>query len=148
MKKFLFMGLVVASVATFVGCEGGGDSNSGPYGNGSNSSSSSTSSSPSDSQNQFYGTWELTEVGTSNVWYIHFGNNGNWKITDDKAGAEQRVYGSYNYSGNQFEGPMINPNVGEGKIGGDVTDGVMTLHFKEYWHIPHKIVDYTGTKVN
>lgn len=148
MLKYFQLAICIAVVCSLVGCEGGGDSNSGPYGNVSNSSSSTTSSSPSDSQNQFYGTWELTEVGTSNVWYIHFGNNGNWKITDDKAGAEQRVYGSYNYSGNQFEGPMINPNVGEGKIDGDVTDGVMTLYFEEYWHNPHKIVDFTGTKVN
>ena len=62
MLKYSQLAICIAVVCSLVGCEGGGDSNSGPYGNVSNSSSSTTSSSPSDSKNQFYGIIIIEEV--------------------------------------------------------------------------------------
>lgn len=144
MFKYFLNSVIALAVAVIIsGCEGGGDSNSGPYGDTDYISSSSSSNNSTD----IVGTWSLTENGTGNIWYIHFFSDGNWKITDDAAGTQQRVFGTYTHSGNEFQGPMQNPGVGEGKIGGSITNGGMVLYFREFWHTPHKIVEYSGYKM-
>lgn len=159
MKKKLFRAIFVFVLATIVGCEGGGDSNAGPYGNinSTNETSSSTSSSSSSSSlgtpsqsavtNAIVGSWSLTENNTTNVWYVHFYKDLNWKITDDAAGFAKRVHGTYTISNNVFQGPMVNPGVGEGKIQGSIVDGSMDFTFIEYWHTPNKTIKYTGYKI-
>lgn len=145
MFKYIRNALLIAATIAIVGCEGGDDNNGGPYGNITSTGSSSSSSATINSD--IVGTWALTDTAAGTVWYIHFKKDATWRITNDSAGNIMRVYGTYTYSGNEFQGPMINPGVGEGKIGGNITDGSMILHFKEYWHTPHKVVDYTGTKI-
>lgn len=138
--------LLVAVAVAIAGCEGGGDSNSGPYGN-ANTSGSSVLTPPTITNTEIVGTWELTSKDDGSVWYIHFTKNSSWNITDDSSGSKLRVYGTYSMDGNEFQGPMINPNVGEGKIGGNISNGNMVLYFREYWHTPHKTIEYSGTKV-
>jgi hypothetical protein len=149
MKKFVFMGLVVASVAIFVGCEGGEDSNSGPYGTSGSSSSSSTSSSSSVvvTSGKIIGSWSLTN-NEGHTWYVHFNSDGTYKITDDAAGADNHVYGNYSFSNGSFSGSMNNPGVGTGEIKGTISETSITLNFIEFWHIPHKTVVYNGSKMN
>ena len=89
------------------------------------------------------GTWSLTDA-SGFTWFIHFGSDGNWKITNDKGGAERRVYGSYSSDGNSFSGSMKNPGVGDGRISGSFSDSDITLDFVEYWHSPEKHVAYQG----
>lgn len=98
------------------------------------------------SSSELVGSWKLVSQDGS-VWYAHFASNGSWKITDDAAGNALRVYGTYECSGNQYTGPMVNPHVGEGKIEGSFADGALTMDFVEYWHTPAKHVPYTGTKL-
>ena len=92
------------------------------------------------------GSWRLSAEDGS-AWYAHFGEDGNWKITDDLEGTARRVHGTYTFDGTRFSGPMVNPRVGEGRIEGTVEGGTMTMDFIEYWHDPAKHVPYTGTKV-
>lgn len=139
MKKYLFIGLVVASIVAFVGCEGGGDSSSGPYG--------SASSSSSNVSGQIVGSWSLTN-NEGATWYIHFKSDGTYRITDDAAGNDNHVYGTYSYSNGSFSGPMTNPGVGTGEIKGTISGDSITLDFIEHWHTPHKTVPHTGSKMN
>lgn len=92
------------------------------------------------------GTWHLAGADGSS-WYIHFGEDGNWKITNDAAGAERRVYGTYSASGSSYKGDMNNPGVGTGTISGNIlNDKEIDLDFCEHWHTPYKHVAYKGTK--
>ena len=147
MKKFLFIGLVVASVAAFVGCEGGGDSNSGPHGTAGSSNSSSSSSSSVVTSGKILGSWTLTN-NEGHTWYVHFKTDGTYKITDDSAGTDDHVFGNYNFSNDSFTGTMNNPGVGTGEIKGTISGTSIVLNFIEYWHTPHKTVVYKGSKMN
>ena len=92
------------------------------------------------------GTWKLVGKDGS-AWYGHFAADGSWKITDDAKGAAHRVHGTYTCDGRKFSGPMVNPNVGNGKIEGTISGKSMSMDFVEYWHDPAKHVPYTGTKL-
>ncbi len=143
---------LAAALVVSVGCEGDGDN---PYaaklsGNASSSSASasspseSSSSSPAATSADIVGTWALT--GAGKTWYGHFAADGSWKITNDKAGHERRVYGTYTAKNGSFSGPMVNPGTGEGDIQGTYSGTSMELDFTEYWHTPHKVIRYNGTK--
>lgn len=125
MKFLKIVLLCVVSLALW-GCESGDSSSGG------NSAS-------------LVGTWSLRNGGST--WYIHFGSDNNWKITDDAAGQARRVFGTYSVSGNSFSGPMQNPGTGKGEIRGTVDGSSMTLDFIEHWHTPYKHVPYVGTKI-
>lgn len=92
------------------------------------------------------GTWSLTD-SAGFTWYIHFGADGSWRITDDEAGNERRVFGSYTTSGDSFSGDMRNPGVGTGRISGSTSGTSISLDFVEYWHTPEKHVAYSGDKI-
>lgn len=111
-----------------------------------NQQGSSGESNASASSASLVGTWSLTDA-SGFTWFIHFGPDGNWKITNDQNGAERRVYGSYTSSGNSFSGSMKNPGVGDGRISGSFSNSEMTLDFVEYWHSPEKHVAYSGAKL-
>ena len=154
-RSLLLLSLVGALVA---GCEGDGDN---PYaarlsGKDKDSGSAAAESPAASSSetpaaesghtasNDIVGTWTLS--GEGKTWYGTFSKNGSWIISDDKAGAKVRVYGTYSASHGSFSGPMTNPGVGTGKIAGTYSGNSMTLHFTEYWHTPAKTVTYSGTR--
>ncbi len=154
-RSILLLSLVGALVA---GCEGDGDN---PYADklsgkdkdsgsaAAESPAASSSETPAaesgyTASNDIVGTWALT--GEGKTWYGTFSKNGSWIISDDKAGAKVRVYGTYTAKGENFSGPMTNPGVGTGKIEGSYSENSMTLYFTEYWHTPAKTVHYKGTR--
>ena len=95
-------------------------------------------SSPSSktSSSSIVGTWFLREKSGS----------GSWVIKDKPSDAKSRVHGTYTVSGNSFAGPMKNPGVGTGRIGGTFSGNSMDFTFVEHWHTPHKTVLYSGTR--
>ncbi len=96
------------------------------------------------------GTWKLTAIseGESGYWFVHFADDGSWRITDDAEGKERtRAKGDYTTSGDSFKGSMVNPGVGDGEIEGKVTNGAMTFDFIEHWHSPYKHNVYSGEKL-
>ena len=145
MKRTVAVALLTMSVALFIGCESS-DSSENVWNGESSSSEQNTGNAASNENNKaIAGTWALTDANNA-TWYIHFNLDGSWKITDDAAGIEYRVSGTYEFDGIDFKGPMVNPNVGEGRIEGQINGDVITLDFVEYWHTPHKVVPYTGVK--
>ena len=149
MKKLfaLFLPRAISAAALLLfalaaGCE---HKNRGSHDN-SNDTSSANTSQPATENSALVGSWRL--VGTDGAsWFAHFDNAGNWKITDDAEATARRVYGTYTVSGNSYSGPMVNPNVGEGRIEGSFNEDTLTMDFIEYWHDPAKHVPYTGTKL-
>lgn len=111
------------------------------------SGSSADSSSPAKtvSNADIVGSWSLSNG--DHTWYIHFANDGTWKITDDRQGTARRVYGTYTTDGTSFSGPMVNPGVGTGNISGKIDGDLISLDFVEDWHTPSKHVAYTGEKL-
>lgn len=104
------------------------------------------SSSSLSSESILPGTWYL-EAEDGSSWYIHFGEDGNWKITDDAEGTARRVFGSFSTSGDEYSGDMTNPRVGDGTISGKVlSETTLDLDFCEHWHSPYKHIIYSGTK--
>jgi len=91
-----------------------------------------------------FGTWSLSNGG--DVWYVHFFKDGTWKITDDRAGAVERVHGSYSTNAAAFSGNMVNPGVGTGEINGFHNGNAIRLNFIEHWHTPYKTVVYEGSR--
>lgn len=139
--------VAVLSIFVFAACEDSGDDGShGTWPNFGNSGPSSSSSSSISSSSGLPGTWKLV-AGDGSSWYIHFGSDGTWKITDDVAGSQRRVYGSYSASGSSYSGNMTNPGVGDGTISGQIQGNTISLDFCEHWHSPYKHVAYTGTKL-
>lgn len=141
---FVWVGLLLG--VFILGCEHGEKGSGFTYGD-----SSVPKPKPEDEKdpvktNPFVGTWALTPAAGGAPWYALFYPDGTWRIADDSAGSQIRVYGSYQTNGNQLTGNMVNPNVGKGAISASITDGIMTLDFTEHWHDPHKTVRYTGTK--
>lgn len=133
-----------ASILFFVGCESSDVSDN--VWTGETSSDEQGESTQTNKNNEaIAGTWSLTDENNL-TWYIHFNLDGTWKITNDASGVENRVHGTYEFDGSAFSGPMVNPNVGEGKIEGTISGTSITLSFIEYWHTPHKTVGYTGSK--
>ncbi len=100
---------------------------------------------PAKSAPGLVGTWELS--GGTGTWYIHFGKDGTWRITDDRAGTKDHVYGSYTADDSSFQGDMTNPGVGTGSISGYYNGKSLALDFAENWHTPTKHVSYTGKKL-
>ena len=141
--------VLLSTLAIFVvSCEDGGNN---PYtakfaGETTPSVATATPASPSGNvaSSSIVGTWTLTGDGTT--WYATFSDNKSWIISDDKAGAKVRVYGTYSVSNGNFSGPMTNPGIGTGKIEGSYSANVMTLYFTEYWHDPAKTVHYKGSR--
>ena len=96
------------------------------------------------------GTWKLTAIseGESGYWFVHFADDGSWRITDDAEGKERtRAKGDYTTSGDSFKGSMVNPGVGDGEIECEITNGAMTFDFIEHWHSPYKHNVYSGVKL-
>jgi hypothetical protein len=123
---------LAAAAGLFAGCEdGGGD------GGGSGSGS-------------FAGTWALYAGSTVQVnpeWYVHFNSDGTFSISDNADRSGRRVSGTYTVSDGQAVGPFTNPGVGEGRVEARIEGETLRLDFIEYWHSPHKVVPYTGTKI-
>ena len=136
MKKTLTVAFLSLSIALFIGCESSDSSNN--VWNGE-------STQANENNEAIAGTWSLTDDNNF-TWYIHFNLDGSWKITNDAAGIKNRVHGTYEFDGLDFNGSMVNPNVGEGRIEGQINGDVITLDFVEYWHTPHKVVPYTGAR--
>lgn len=139
MKKTLAVAFLSLSIALFIGCESSDSSNN--VWNGESSSQEQNAN--NENNKSIAGTWSLTDSDGA-TWYIHFNLDGSWKITNDAAGIENRVHGTYEFDGLDFNGSMVNPNVGEGRIEGRISGESITLDFVEYWHTPHKVVSYSG----
>ncbi len=109
-------------------------------------SSASSGTSPSSQTNDdWVGTWSLSNG--PHTWYIHFAHDGTWFISDDQLGAAKRVHGTYTTDGNTFSGPMVNPGTGTGSIAGHIDGDLISLDFVENWHTPPKHIAYTGVKL-
>ena len=106
---------------------------------------STPSRAPAKSAPGLIGIWQLSGAGT--VWYAHFLKDGTWRITDDRAGTKDHVYGSYTADDSSFQGSMTNPGVGTGSISGYHNGKSLALDFVENWHSPAKHVSYTGNKL-
>lgn len=137
--------LLALAATLLCGCEivsnDGGESLAAAAGGAAASSPSSKTSSSS-----IVGTWFLKEKSGSGSWYAIFAADGSWVIKDKPSDAKSRVHGTYTVSGNSFAGPMKNPGVGTGRIGGTFSGNSMDFTFVEHWHTPHKTVLYSGTR--
>ena len=100
---------------------------------------------PAKSAPGLIGEWELT--GGETTWYLHFRKDGTWRITEDRAGTQDHVYGNYTADDASFQGDMTNPGVGTGSISGYYNGRSLALDFVENWHDPAKHVSYTGKKL-
>ena len=109
------------------------------------SDTSVPSRNPAKSAPGLIGTWELTNG--SATWYAHFGKDGAWRITADRAGKQIHVYGSYTADDSSFQGSMTNPDAGSGSIAGYYNGRSLALDFYEAWASPPKHVSYTGRKL-
>lgn len=141
MKTFLPLSALCLVLLSCVGCEHDKETRSwyAP------ADTSVPSRDPAKSAPGLIGTWELT--GGSRTWYIHFLKDGNWRITDDRAGTKDHVYGSYTADDASFQGDMTNPGVGTGTISGYYNGKSLALDFAENWHNPVQHVSYTGKKL-
>lgn len=98
----------------------------------------------------FVGTWTLYDGNTiqgSPVWYVHFKEDQTFFISNNADGTGVRVFGTWTESDGALVGPFTNPRVGEGRVEATITSNVMHLDFIEYWHTPHKVIPYTGSKL-
>lgn len=98
----------------------------------------------------FEGTWALypgSSVGGSPAWYVHFQSDKTFFISNEANGAGVRVSGTYGVSGGALTGPFTNPGTGEGRVEATIQEGVLQLDFIEYWHTPHKVIHYAGSKI-
>lgn len=137
MKRTLFPGIgafvALLALSLAVGLAGcGSSSDNGPEGS------------------AFVGSWALYDgsaVQGTPAWYVHFRADGTFNITMNANGTGQKVLGTWTESDGQLVGPFTNPNVGEGRVEATITNGVMHLDFIEYWHTPHKVLPFTGTKI-
>ncbi len=135
MKHFRVTCAVLMSVFSFgllAGCEGGGggnDDDDDAAGDGV----------------EVVGTWSLNRPGRTV--YIVFNEDLTWKICENADGTERIVYGTYTVSGNTVSGPMTNPGVGSGDILAIIDGDTIMLDFTEYWHTPHKVVEYSGERL-
>ncbi len=134
--------LLLSALLLAAGCEE--DKTVRAWNDASGSSSGSGSSEPA-IRSDLVGTWRLVN-GTSE-WYIHFSDDGTWRITDDREGESLRVHGTYTVDGGKFSGPMTNPGVGTGQISGTFSGSAIVLDFVEFWHAPYKHVPYTGSRI-
>lgn len=100
---------------------------------------------PAKSAPGLIGTWELTSGETT--WYLHFLKDGTWRISEDRDGTKDRVYGTYTADDASFQGDMTNPGVGTGSISGYYNGTSLALDFEEDWHSPPGHVSYTGKKL-
>ena len=90
------------------------------------------------------GTWTIT--GGSATWYIHFSDDGTWRITNDREGESLRLHGTYTVDGGRFSGPLTNPGVGTGMISGTFSGNSIVLDMVQYWYSPYRHVPYTGAR--
>jgi hypothetical protein len=136
MKHFRVACAVLLSVFSFgllAGCEGGGG--------GSDDDDDDAAGDGVD----VVGTWSLNRPGRTI--YIVFGEDGAYEICENADGSERIVYGTYTVSGNTVSGPMTNPGVGSGDILAIIEGDTIMLDFTEYWHTPHKVVEYSGERL-
>ena len=106
---------------------------------------STPSREPAKSAPGLIGTWELTNGATT--WYMHFLKDGTWRITDDRAGTKDHVYGTYTADDSSFQGDMTEPGVGTGSISGYYNGRSLSLDFVQNWNSPPKHVSYSGKKL-
>lgn len=135
MKHFRVACAVLFSTLAFgliAGCEGGG---------GGNDDADDAAGDGVD----VVGTWSLNRPGRTI--YIVFGEDGAYEICENADGSERIVYGTYTVSGNTVSGPMTNPGVGSGDILAVIDGDTILLDFTEYWHTPHKVVEYSGERL-
>jgi hypothetical protein len=98
----------------------------------------------------FVGAWALYEgnaIQGSPTWYVHFREDKTFNITMNADGTGQKVFGTWTEADGALVGPFTNPRVGEGRVEATIANNVMHLDFIEYWHTPHKVVPYTGSKM-
>ena len=119
--------LLAAVVALAAGCESSGGSSGG-------------------SSKKVVGTWWISNG--NHGWYITFNKDKSWQISDDAAGNERRVYGTYKVNGKTVRGPRTNPGVGTGEIVATVIEDTIALDFIEHWHTPYKTVHYSGNRMD
>jgi len=137
MKKAMVMwGLVfLMAVLVLVGCSSGG------------SSSGGDSNPPPVTNNQFVGSWAISDsTGTVGYLYIESNNAFVWADIPDKTRAHFSGTGSVTIG--TFRGSFTNPGVGTGDLVCTIAaNGAMSIDFIEHWHSPDKHVPYTGRKL-
>lgn len=145
-KALLIAAMAILSLCTFTACEDDKKDNKADGGSiFFDGDKVKVSASPSNiAKKSIVGTWSLSSDGFT--WYIHFNEDGTWKITNDKAGTQRRVYGTYSFDGESFKGNMTNPGTGTGEISGNISGDAISLDFCEFWHTPYKHVPYDGMR--
>jgi hypothetical protein len=112
----------------------------------------------SDSGSKFHGSWALYPTGTLSLyrgfaardtpyWYVHFKPDKTFFISNEPNGDGVRVTGTYSISGSALAGPFTTPVGGQGRVEATINNGVIELDFIEYWHSPHKVLPFSGTKL-
>ena len=132
--------LVLLSLVLCAGCE---DKEARPWY--APPDTSTPSRAPAKSAPGLIGTWQLSGAGT--VWYVHFLKDGTWRITDDRAGTKDHVYGTYTADDSSFQGNMTNPGVGTGSIAGYYNGKSLALDFVESRPRPARHAAYTATQL-
>ncbi|MCC5851022.1 MAG: hypothetical protein JJU29_23280 [Verrucomicrobia bacterium] len=100
--------------------------------------------------NDFRGTWALYQgsaVGGTPYWYVHFQPDETFFISNAADGSGVRVSGTYTVSSGKLTGPFTNPGTGEGRVEATIQEGILKLDFIEYWHTPHKVIPFSGSKL-
>jgi hypothetical protein len=109
------------------------------------------SSSSKNDADKFIGRWEifdLTAGPNPSPWYVVFSNDGSWYFsTSPNGGPDGSGMKTYFIDGDTLIGGFTNPNAGDGRIEAKVSGNEITIDFIEYWHTPHKVVPYAGTRM-
>jgi hypothetical protein len=97
----------------------------------------------------FVGHWVILDqtFAGAQPWYVHFRDDGTWNFSDNADGSEPSGTYGYTIEGSTLVGPFENPGVGEGRIEATVDGDRIRIDFIEYWHTPHKVVPYAGTRM-
>ena len=78
---------------------------------------------------------------------IHFKSDGTWFFSDNADGSGPSATYTYTVTDGKLVGSFTNPGVGDGQIEATVTGDTLALTFIEFWHDPHKVVPYAGTRL-
>jgi hypothetical protein len=131
------LGILIGAMVVIVGCSSGGSSSGG-----------GNSNTPSVTNNEFVGSWALSNSAGATEFYLYIESNNTFVLTDVPDKTRVHMSGTWSVTNGTFTGPFTNPGVGNGDLVCTIANGVMSVDFIEHWHSPDKHLPYTGKKLN